>query len=160
MQAIVDLQASASYKRQAFVEEAPSFADCLTSIHYIFKRALGFDLSVTFIGDMPRQLFSYSRLRYLKADSTTLQLGDILFVSSKKSKRMITHVALAVDKERVFHCSYDSGCAEVESLSTFFSKYEQRLTPQEMLRYIDYRNTALRAEQGGAFIKDSRQSLS
>ena len=154
LQAIDDLQRKASYKRQAFVEEAPGLADCLTSIHYIFKRALGFDLSVTFIGDMPRRLFSYSRLSYLKADSNSLKLGDILFVGSKTSTRMISHVALVVDKERIFHCNQASGHAEIESFDEFFSKYEQKLKSQEMLRYIDYRNTALREEHEGSFIKE------
>lgn len=144
------------YKRQAYVEEAPIAADCLTSIHYIFKKALDFDLSVTFIGDMPRRLFNYSRLRYLKADLTTVRLGDIVFVASKKGTRMISHVGLVVDQERIFHCNWSSGSADIECFSSFFSKYEQKLTSKEMLRYIDSRNASLREEHDGCFMNDER----
>ncbi|HEV3269251.1 MAG TPA: hypothetical protein VGZ69_01210 [Candidatus Rhabdochlamydia sp.] len=48
-------------------EHAPKKTDCLTAIHYIFKKALNLDMPLTFIGDMPRQLLSLENWSPIRA---------------------------------------------------------------------------------------------
>jgi len=149
-----ELVGKTTYSRQSYLEAAPAVTDCLTSIIYIFKKALHEFIPFTFIGDMPRQFMRYGSWRLLSIDSSDAKCGDLIFVKSKTFKRLITHVALFVDNARLFHCTPVYGTAVIESSAGFFSRYEQNLSAAKALRYIDLRNRSLRDEYGGSFIKD------
>lgn len=142
------------FRKSALREDAPSVANCLTSIYYIFKQALGIDLPMTFIGDMPRQLLSCSRWRALRINSKDMKCGDLLFVKNRENERLISHVALFIDVDKIFHCYQRLGTAATQSEEKFFSLYEQKLEFRKMARYIDARNQELREKHGGIYIVD------
>ncbi len=141
----------AQYKKGAFREWAPKTVDCLTSIWYIFKRAK-IDVPLTYIGDMPRALLSSNRFKALQIDIENARCGDVLFVKGRRNqKRLITHVALFLSNNQIFHCS--SRSEKVQSRSEFFKDYEQGLNFIEMVRYIDLRNSDLRNQHGGIYVE-------
>jgi cell wall-associated NlpC family hydrolase len=109
---------------------------------------------VTYIGDVPRNLTLRGEWKVLKVDIEDVKCGDILFVGNVNHKKLISHVALFLEKNQIFHCSMDLGTAQVQSENTFFATYEQKLNFRKMVRYIDRRNEALRNAHGGAFILD------
>lgn len=146
-----DLEGKTTYRRPALREDAPLITDCLTSINYVFKKALGLDIPLTFIGDMPRRLLSYSEWRLLKIDAKDMQCGDLLFVKKKKNVKLLSHVALVVASDRIFHCCQSLGTAVVQSTEDFFCLYEQQLNFRKMVRYVDPRNKKLREEQKSGF---------
>ncbi len=133
-------------------EEAPQVTDCLTSIHYIFKKALHIEVPVTFIGDVPRQLVSSSEWRPIKIDLKDVRCGDLLFAKNRANKKLLSHLALVIDVDRIFHCSPSWGTACIQSPDQFFSSYEQKLDFQKMVRYIDPRNKELREKHAGIYI--------
>lgn len=144
----------ASFKRRAPLEEAPNFADCLTSVYYIFKNAVGVEIPLTFIGDMPRQLQCLGDWKCLKVDIKDIRCGDVLFLKDKEHKTSIRHAALVMDVDRIFHCCQKVGKPTIQSVDDFFSKYEQTLTFKEMMRYIDSRNTELLTKSKSGYISD------
>ena len=93
-----------SYRRPALREEAPAVTDCLTSIYYVFKRALRIDIPLVYIGDMPRLLLSFSNWRVLRIDIKDVRCGDILFVRNKKNEKLLSHIALVIGVDKIFHC--------------------------------------------------------
>jgi hypothetical protein len=149
-----ELLGKTSYRRPALREEAPAVTDCLTSIYFIFKQALSVDIPLAFIGDMPRQLLSFSEWRPLKIDTRDARCGDILFVRNKEREKLLSHAALIIEIDKIFHCCPKSGTAIIQSKDEFFSLYEQRLGFKQMVRYIDPRNKQLREDHKGMFISD------
>ncbi len=141
-----------TYRRKPPLEEGPSVTDCLTSIHYIFKSALGIEIPLTFIGDMPRYLLSFGQWEAFCIERERAQVGDLVFVKNIKGQKGIAHVGLILGVDRIFHCSKENGTATIESDQRFFSMYEQRLTLLEMVCYIDSRNTRLRDKHQNNFI--------
>lgn len=154
IKAVSELEGKTLYRRPALREEAPAVTDCLTSIYYVFKRAMNIDIPLLYIGDMPRQLLSFSEWRSLKIEMKDVQCGDLLFVRNKKNEKLLSHIALVVEVDRIFHCCPSLGTAVVQSKDEFFSLYEQKLNFKEMVRYIDPRNKKLRKDQNGIFISD------
>ena len=120
----------------------------------MFKRALGIDIPITFIGDMPKRLMSYGEWRLLKIDVKDAKCGDLLFVRNKNREKLLSHVAVFLEADRIFHCCAGYGTAVIQSSKEFFSQYEQVLNFQKMIRYIDTRNKDLRTAQNGSFILD------
>lgn len=143
-----------TYRRTALREEAPSITDCLTSIHYIFKKAFGLEIPLTYIGDMPRQLLSSNSWKPLKIDINQAQCGDLLFVKSTQYTKQLSHVAMFITADKIFHCNLASGTAVIQSPEQFFHFYEQKLNFIHMIRYIDPRNKKLREDHQGGFITD------
>ncbi|MES2344903.1 MAG: hypothetical protein V4494_03070 [Chlamydiota bacterium] len=80
--------------------------------------------------------------------------GDLLFVSNKENKRLLSHIALVIDVDKIFHCSPYFGTAVMQSREEFFSLYEQKLSFKKMICYIDPRNKELRGNQKGIFISE------
>jgi cell wall-associated NlpC family hydrolase len=154
VEAASKLVGKTSYRRPALREEAPTNTDCLTSIYYVFKQALGIDIPLTFIGDMPRRLLSYSEWRVLKVEIKNVQCGDLLFVRNKKNEKLLSHIALVFELDKIFHCCPSFGTAVIQSKDEFFTLYEQKLNFKKMIRYIDPRNRELREDQRGIFISD------
>ncbi len=146
------LENNTRYRRPALREEAPGITDCLTCIYYIFKKALAIDLPLTYIGDMPRQLLTLSDWRPLKIAIRDARCGDILFVKNRENPKLVSHAAIMIDVDRIFHCCPSRGTAVIQQADDFFSLYEQKLNFKKMVRYIDPRNKELREKQGGLYI--------
>ena len=150
LEAASELEKTTTYQRYAEFKDAPGITDCLTSIQYIFRRAL-IIMAITYIGDLPRRLLSSDRWRVLKIDVKDAKCGDVLFAKKIGKERLISHAALFVGEDKIFHCYQSLGKARTESSEQFFSIYEQTLGFTEMIRYIDYRNKL--REILGTFIK-------
>jgi cell wall-associated NlpC family hydrolase len=144
------------YQKQAKCEDAPIRTDCLTAIHYIFKTALRTHIPVTYIGDMPRQLASYSAWRPLNIKRENVRCGDLFFVKRIEKERLITHVAMFLDSNTLFHSNYDAKTAVTENFEEFQKRYDQTLNFRRAVRYIDSRNTAKRDEEKGRYIQNDR----
>lgn len=144
------------YQKQAKCEEAPIITDCLTAIHYIFQKALHTHIPITYIGDMPRQLVSYSAWRPLNIKREEARCGDLFFVQKLGKKSLITHVAMFLDPDTLFHSNYDAQTAIVENFEDFQKRYNQSLNFRRAVRYIDSRSMVKRDEEKGCFIQDSR----
>lgn len=107
------------------------------------------------IGDLPRSLSFTSQWRPLLIERKDARAGDILFVKSRKQERFISHVAMILGADKIFHCAMKPKTAMIESDYAFFSIYEQRKDSFiDTMRYIDRRNEKLRDEHKGAFIAD------
>jgi hypothetical protein len=144
------LLGSTTYKRMAPLEEAPLYTDCLTSIHYIFQRAWGLEMSLTFIGDLPRSLLDSRKWTPLFVDQKEILPGDLLFVKNIMRPRLVEHAVLSLGGDQYFHCRKLEG-ARIESLDELYTQFEQKLTT-DIFRYIDPRNKRLRDEHKGYFI--------
>ena len=144
------------YEKMAPIESAPNQADCLTSIHYIFRKAIGVHVPLTLVGDMPRRLLSLGEWKFCKVDQKEAHCGDLLFAKRITDSKLIAHAALILDPNRIFHCRKDRG-AVVETFEEFHSVFEQKLT-YEQIRYIDPRNKEMRKQFNGSFIP-SREIL-
>ena len=110
------------------------------------------DMPLTFIGDMPRQLVSCGNWRCIEIPIEDIQCGDLLFTKNKSAPKLLSHVALAIKTNQIFHCCPSIGTAIIQSEEEFFSLYEQRLNFEQMIRYIDPRNKVLRSMHKGIFI--------
>ena len=143
-----DLVEKTTYCTPALREYAPEKTDCLTAIHYIFKKALSINMPLTFIGDMPRQLLSLKNWEPIECNIENAQCGDIFFTRNKNKPKLISHVALIIEPDKIFHCTPILGKAAIQSKEEFFSSYEQKLPFRKMICYIDPRNKELRSKQG------------
>lgn len=143
----------AYYIKMAHREAAPWKADCLTAICYIYKHAFHIDIPTAWIGDVPRAISSSKDWTFIQISPESLKPGDLLFVKNVGKKRLISHIAMVVDAHRIFHCSKQFGKAIIQSKDDFFALYEQELTLSETVRYIDFRNEALRDQYGSCFIE-------
>lgn len=111
-------------------------------------------MPLTFIGDMPRQLISFSEWRLLKININDSKCGDVLFVRNKEKAKLLSHVAIILDVDRIFHCCPRFGTAVIQTTEDFFALYEQKLNFKQMVRYIDPRNKKLREDQKGVFVSE------
>lgn len=143
-----DLVERTTYCTPALREYAPEKTDCLTAIHYIFKKALSIDMPLTFIGDMPRQLLSLKNWEPIECTIENTQCGDIFFTKNKNKPKLISHIALIIEPDKIFHCTPILGKAVIQSKEEFFSSYEQKLPFRKMVCYIDPRNKELRFKEG------------
>lgn len=103
---------------------------------------------------MPRWLFFLSEWKVVKIDIKDAKCGDILFVKNKRNEKWLSHIALVIEVDRIFHCSPVFGTAVIQSNDEFFSLYEQKLNFKDMIRYIDPRNKALRESHKERFISN------
>lgn len=150
MEKVLPNLSETTYQRGAPLEDAPTKTDCLTSIYYLFKAAFGQELPVTLIGNMPRKLADYG-WAYHYIDAPQLEAGDVIFIKKRNRPRLISHAALVVKVDSVFHCQMGKGMVQ-ESVATLFETYEQQLFEDQLL-YIDYRDGALREQHQGSFIR-------
>lgn len=139
------------YERKAPLEAAPSKTDCLTSIYYLFSKALNLDIPLTFIGDMPRLLVT-TGWEFHIVDLSEIRPGDLMFLKRKAESRLIVHAALTLNVDRIFHCKRDVGMV-LETPESIFVTYEQQIR-KDQLRYIDFRNDELRRECAGCYLKN------
>lgn len=144
------------YRAHPANEDAPQITDCLTAVHYLFKETLKTDIPLTWIGDMPRQLASFGEWRVLSIERKDAQLGDLIFTKNKIRPKLLSHVGMIFGPDRVFHCCRNLKTARIEFDEDFFSVYEQHLSLDKALRYIDPRNSALRKEHQGLFLRNPR----
>jgi hypothetical protein len=125
----------------------------LTSIHYLFKKTLGIAIPIDYIGNMPRRLFALSEWRVLWISIDNVRSGDLIFVKNREKPKLLSHAALFLNVDRIFHC-YARGGAVIQKSEDFFSLYSQELNFKEMMRYIDIRNKELREKQGTFIIEN------
>lgn len=156
MQTASELTGKTTYQRTCKREEAPKVTDCLTSLHYLFKQ-VKVEIPVTYIGDMPRELLKKAACHPIRVKSSQIKCGDIIFCRSKTRPKLVSHVAVALDVDKIFHCNFDLGTAVVQSQEDFFSRYMQELNFRQMARYIDPRNKPLREQYKGIFIDDNKK---
>lgn len=123
------------YVRRAPLEEAPAKLDCLTTVWWVYKKAIGHEIDLDFIGNMPGALHEKG-WELIEIDEKGLRDGDIVFAKNKRAKRLVTHAAV-VAGEKLFHCLPKKGCASID-VDRFLRDYEQPSGP-ELLRYKDVR---------------------
>lgn len=128
------------YCQGARREQAPKLTNCFSAIYYIFKKSTWIDVPLTWIGDMPRVFFSSSQWRLLYIEREEAKYGDVLFVGKKEGDVLISHVALILGVDRIFHSSLGLGTAAIQTDKEFFSRYEQRFSFKEMIQYTDNRS--------------------
>lgn len=148
------LQGKTKYSRGAPIENAPRETDCLTSIHYILKCALGIFLPLTLVGDMPRELLALGEWKFHCIEPRQIRCGDLLFVKRIAEQKLIAHAALFLGPDEIFHCKRDVG-AIVESLNCFHATFEQKLTYKQII-YIDPRNKSLREDADDIFLPKNK----
>lgn len=105
-------------KGALLLEALPSKSDCATAIHYIFQKAFRYPLPLYLIGDMPR-LLSKSGWSLLIIDPGDLRIGDLIFLKEKTITRLVSHLALAISPNQIFH--FKRGGAAIESAEKKFS---------------------------------------
>ena len=108
---------------------------------------------------MPRRLLHFGKWIPLEIERKDARCGDLLFVKNRKHKKLLSHVAMIVGVDRIFHCCPSFGTAIIQSDDAFFSLYKQKLTLKKMLCYIDPRNTKLREAQKGIFIPRKKSKI-
>lgn len=104
---------------------------------------------------MPRHLVENPDWRPLKIQRKDAKCGDLLFVRNKKHPKLLSHAALILGVDQIFHCSPFLGTATIQTDAEFFSSYEQKLNFNKMIRYIDPRNAKLRKENKGIYISNT-----
>lgn len=158
------LSVQTKYRYTVLYEEAPEKANCLTAIRYLFEKGINRPFPYTWIGDMPRELMTQYGciLKRVKVDS--MQAGDVVFLRRNEtnvthfSSRYITHIMIAMDSSRVFHCSEKRGGGAIEDFAKPIDAYARSLIkrvvdePFLFLRYIDPRNEVLRERYGSELI--------
>lgn len=102
---------------------------------------------------MPRQLFSLSKWHLVKIDIKEARCGDILFVKNRQYEKLLSHIALFINANQIFHCCQSLKVACIQPPDAFFSLYEQKLNFVHMVRYIDLRNDKQRKKEQGIYIK-------
>jgi cell wall-associated NlpC family hydrolase len=139
-----------SYERTVSLKAAPVKTDCVTAIHYLVQKVFQIDLPRGWIGDMPRQLCQANWSLQI-IDSAELQTGDLIFLKQQNHPTLISHLAIALASDQIFHCTRLLGPV-IQTAHQVFERYEQQLMHDQIL-YIDSRNLALREQQGGMYIK-------
>ncbi len=139
-----------TYHRRAPLEMAPGRTDCVTAAHYLYASAFELPLPVTYIGDMPRLLASLD-WEFSVISPKEMRAGDLLFMRNKQSRRLITHLAVAMDVNQVFHCCRNLNGAIIEPIEDALIRYHQNLDIDWRL-YIDYRNRELRRIHMGKYM--------
>ena len=139
-----------SYQRTVSLKEAPAKTDCVTAIHYLVQKAFHINLPRAWVGDMPH-LLSQSHWNLHIIDASEFKTGDLLFLKQQLQPKLISHVAIALAPDQIFHNTSLLGPV-IQSLDQVFERYEQQLKKDQIL-YIDSRNTSLRERHGGMYIK-------
>ena len=114
----LQLEGRTEYVRMAPIEEAPTRADCLTLLHYLFKTALAVDLPLTLIGNMPHQLASLDHWKFCCIEESEIACGDLIFVKRIRETKLLCHAAVFLSPHELFHCRGDTG-AVIESFKEF-----------------------------------------
>jgi cell wall-associated NlpC family hydrolase len=98
------------------------------------------ELTLDWIGNMPRLLVSQWKWKVLSLPQEEIQPGDLLFLGNQV-KGMISHVALALSPKEAFHCSWETGGGSIEPIETLCKRYQQPASPAALLDYVDPRTT-------------------
>jgi cell wall-associated NlpC family hydrolase len=133
-----ELVKQTTYLRKAQDKDAPHYCNCVTSIRYIFQRSGKVILPKIWLGDFPRILVKME-WKVLKISPDQLQAGDVVFWKKPISKRMVTHMTLALAANQFFHCTARIEGAEVITCSGLRERYEVVDHPDELLKYHDPR---------------------
>lgn len=153
--ALVDnLKDNVTYKNPVYIEEGPNgFFDCLTLVEYIYRKVAKVEITLEYIGNMPRRLHASDQWKFMQVSSDELQCGDLIFLKNKNHRKLLGHIVFALGNDQIFHCSRSLGKARIETLEECFEAYEQRLSPEKALCYIDPRDKLLRMQARGLYIR-------
>lgn len=132
-----------TYRREALREQGPRLTNCWSAVCHVYGKSTWIDLPRAFIGDMPRVFFRSDQWKLFYIDRSQAEYGDVLFVGARDGERLISHAALIVDVDKIFHCSSKAGTAVIQTDEEFFSHYEQRFNLMQMVSYVDPRNRDL-----------------
>ncbi len=91
------------YKRLAYNDELPAYASCITAVRYLIRKTTGLRLPNVWVADIPYAM-TLKNWRAVVIDKDQLRSGDLLFTCRWNQ---ITHVAIAIDANRIFHCAFD-----------------------------------------------------
>ena len=154
--ALVDnLKDTVTYKNPVYIEEATDgFFDCLTLVHYIYWEVAKVKMTLEYIGNMPRRLNATDEWQFMQVSSNDLQCGDLIFLKNKRHRKLLGHIVFALGNDQIFHCSRTLGKARIETLNKCFETYEQALSPDKALRYIDPRDKEQRKLASGLYIRN------
>lgn len=97
---------------------------------------------------MPRKLISLEEWDLIECPIKDIQCGDVFFTKNTNKPKLISHVALVIDPNKIFHCTPLLQKAVIQSKEEFFSFYEQKLSIEKTLCYVDPRNKELRSKEG------------
>ena len=149
------------YVKGAFRERWPGEGDCLTAVFNVFNEVLGIEIPVTWIGDVPRKLVEEREWKILDTTVDMLKVGDLIFTKIRAGPRMVSHVGIFLGEKGVFHCSYSDRTAVIVPLNEFLERYPPLLNAEEVLAFVDPRNTELRSKSAGPFLSPAaRKDLS
>lgn len=126
-----------SYQRTVSLKEAPAKTDCVTAVHYLVQKVFRIHLPRAWVGDMPRML-SQSNWTLHSIDPVAFKTGDLLFLKRKDAPQLISHVAIALAPNQIFHCTARLGSV-VQTVDQVFECYEQPLKDAQ-ITYIDPRS--------------------
>jgi hypothetical protein len=92
------------------------------------------------IGNLPRGLLSKYDCCLIKIKPQDVRCGDFLFLKKKKKRRLITHLALVLETNKIFHCTKTSKRAQIVELECVFNDYEQVQDIEKLATYVDPRD--------------------
>lgn len=107
-----------SYLRKATDADLPSVANCVTAIRSLLKKN-GIFLPHGWVGDLPA-ILALKEWRVITRVPESMKFGDLVFTIHNEA---ITHVALALGNDEVFHCAHRKG-AVIESWDKFSSGHK------------------------------------
>lgn len=106
------------YDKLAFNDDLPARANCITAVRHLVKETSKLRIPNVWIGDLPHAL-THKKWRALFIPKDELRTGDLLFT---RHAECITHVAIAIDAERIFHCTINRG-AVIDNREDFLQNY-------------------------------------
>jgi hypothetical protein len=105
------------------------------------------------IGDMPSNLNKTPGWKLIKVSSDQLEYGDIIFLKGKtKTDRFVTHIAIAMSVDQIFHSSRDTKGGCIESLKSLFSKYQIHSRTTPLMENVDSRSNFMSASFVSTFL--------
>ena len=94
-------------------------------------------IDLDYIGNMPRSLAGKG-WNVLAIKSGELRTGDLIFLGDQE--RSVSHVALALSEEEVFHSSWQKDGGAIEKLTDIFMNYHPLQDADSLLSYVDPRS--------------------
>lgn len=130
------------YRVNAQYSDAPSYADCISAVLYIYSKAHfeNIEIPIGWIGNMPGRLVDKWGFKVINTED--LQAGDLIFLKNRLSDRLVTHVAMVTINKLFFHCNAAKGGSEICSYDEIIKNYDQPFNINELMLYKDPRSKA------------------
>jgi hypothetical protein len=101
----------------------------VTVIRKIFAACFKTQIPHCFVGDLPKALL---HMDWMLKMVDTPKPGDLIFCYSARKQR-ISHVAIAISEDKIFHCAYRVNCV-IESVVVFLKRVDSPLKSLDELR--------------------------